>query len=253
MAGPAQINSSIDLTIGVSPFVGGLRGSATWVGRANGRNGSLGNTVARGENNPSFGVGGCSTKRRPAKSDPNGSCNGLFVMVSTLGDMSASSSSKVAAGNIGTCRSGDACWCSSSTGDGSSGRCIGTNPPNPPKPAPLFLFSKRWAPKPGDGGGFPKAGGAKPGESGGLDRVMGARPPRGAGGGVFDNLRGAKPGDGGGLEKFMGANPGDGGGFENDGGANPGDKGGLGNPGDGGGLSIAEEPKELDETNPESG
>ncbi len=58
--------SSMDRTIGVSPFVGGLRGSAISPGRPKGKKGSRGNMVSRGENKPSLGVGGTSTKRRPA-------------------------------------------------------------------------------------------------------------------------------------------------------------------------------------------
>lgn len=47
--------------------------------------------LARGENKPSFGVGGDSMKRIPEMTSGN-SCIGLLVMVSALGDSKASSS-----------------------------------------------------------------------------------------------------------------------------------------------------------------
>lgn len=82
--------SSIERTIGVSPLVGGLRGSAISEGRPKGVSGFLGNVVARGEKSPSCGVGGLSTKRKPGTSGC--SWRGLLIIVSARGDKRASSS-----------------------------------------------------------------------------------------------------------------------------------------------------------------
>lgn len=100
--------SSMERTIGVSPFVGGLRGSATCSGLPNGVKGSRGNMDALGENNPSTGVGGDSKKRIPAT--PERSWSGLFVMVSARGDMSVSSSTGKAPGSRPT--TGESAGCS---------------------------------------------------------------------------------------------------------------------------------------------
>lgn len=125
--------------MGVSPFVGGLRGSATCGGRAKGRNGSLGNMVSRGEKRPSSGVGGTSIRRMPPKSDPGkgGGWRGLLVIVSTRGDMRASSSAKVAAGIIETCVAAEGAGARFSGRASCGGLSIlrGTKPPMLLKPA----------------------------------------------------------------------------------------------------------------------
>lgn len=84
----------MDLTIGVSPFVGGLRGSVTWVGLVKGKKGSRGNVLSRGEKRPSVGVGGSSWNRKPGNSVAGCGCSGLLVIVSARGDIKASSSSE---------------------------------------------------------------------------------------------------------------------------------------------------------------
>lgn len=78
--------------MGVSPIVGGLRGSATWIGRPNGDLGSLGNIVARGEKNPERGGVGASPY--PDEDDEVwiNSWKGLLVMASARGDITSSSS-----------------------------------------------------------------------------------------------------------------------------------------------------------------
>lgn len=79
----------MERTIGVSPIVGGLLGSATCRARPNGNNGSRGNIVALGEKSPSLEGGGWS-KRIPATDDT--SWKGLVVMASARGDIIALSS-----------------------------------------------------------------------------------------------------------------------------------------------------------------
>ena len=75
--------------MGVSPLVGGLRGSAICIGRPNGAIGSRGNIVTRGEKRLVPGVGGVSAKPIPeAWQKPR---RGLLVIVSARGDMMASS------------------------------------------------------------------------------------------------------------------------------------------------------------------
>jgi hypothetical protein len=88
--------SSMERVIGVSPFVGGLLGSVTCVGRPKDCNISRGYEDCRGENRLSAGVGGCSTNFIPAIS-VNESCKGLLVMVSARGDNKASSSGRAGA------------------------------------------------------------------------------------------------------------------------------------------------------------
>lgn len=59
---PVYNISSIVLTMGASPLVGGLRGSETWRGLPNEVNVSRGNSDFRGENSFSWAVSGCCEK-----------------------------------------------------------------------------------------------------------------------------------------------------------------------------------------------
>jgi len=205
---PSYIISSIDLTIGVSPTFGGLRGSWFCIGRPNGKNGSRGHIVSRGENKPSPGVGGTSTNCIPAN-EVNGSCKGFLVIVSARGDSSAGSSGK-AWRTAGTgFISGAASFLNfPSLGGGAAARLNGTNP-RPPVEEPNL-----WAPNPGDGGGLGNDE-LNPGEGGGLGKVMAGANPGDEGG--KDISGGGNLGDASGNEKLMGANPGEAGGTDIDG------------------------------------
>lgn len=131
--------------MGVSPTVGGLRGSALCPGRPKGDKAFRGNRVARGENRPTVGVGGASTKRIPLNWAI--SWSGFFVIVSALGDMIVSSYG--GEGAIGTMRSEDAPFLGRGSSDDT---LLGKEGPGKlPKPA--------GGPKPGVGGGGRLGGG----------------------------------------------------------------------------------------------
>ena len=125
-------------------------------------------------------------------SPANGSCNGLFVIVSARGDMRTTSSEK-SASVVLACRSGITSFFSVCFGG--AHRLKGVNPKLPGELLNLCV------PNPGEGGGFENgSGGGNPGDIGGRESDSGAGP---GDGGNWHIERGAKPGDGGGFENAL--------------------------------------------------